>query len=100
MKLLHCSKCNDVRNLVAGSIRKCSCGSSGGIYEDHTNAVLWGPYCRPLAIANEDLAPNGGGAYKAGYTELVRSWWIKYGACDAHEITYTQETPEKYADSE
>jgi hypothetical protein len=52
-----------------------------------------------LALANEDMNPHKHeGPYLAGQTELIRSWWIKRGATDSHEVKYFQDEPEKYAD--
>ena len=99
MKLIHCSRCGDVVTLRTSMVRRCMCGSSGVLYlDDNISAEVWGPYCNPLALANEDLGPMKNGApYRAGTTELIRSWWIKRGATDSHEVKYFMEEPEKYA---
>ena len=97
MKLIHCNKCNDVVKLMTGEVRRCKCGSSGGLYlDDKSSAEVWGPYCNPLAIANEDMKPLEGAPYLAGKTELIRSWWIQRGATDSHEVKYFREEPERY----
>ena len=100
MKLIHCSKCGDVITLRTNLPRRCICGSSGGLYTDQMNATVWGPYCDPLALANEDLKPTVSGApYRAGTTELIRAWWIKRGATDSHEVTYFRDEPEEYKET-
>ena len=97
MKLIHCSKCGDVVKLRVGEVHRCRCGASGGLYTDDTLATIWGPYCNPLALANEDMNPMRGAPYVAGVTELIRAWWIKRGATDSHEVKYFQDEPDEYA---
>src|SRR3990167_7899959 len=88
MKLIHCSHCGDVVRLLVGEVRRCKCGSSGGLYTDNLYATVWGPHCNPLALANEDMNPLSGAPYLANKTELIRSWWIKRGATDSYEVKY------------
>ncbi len=51
MKLIYCTKCQDVVRLVREE-RHCRCGLSAGIYtEDGLNATYSGP-CLPLGFDN------------------------------------------------
>lgn len=54
MKLLYCSSCKDIVNLIQGADRKCYCGASSGRYVNQLDAVLRGP-CVPLGIGNSSL---------------------------------------------
>jgi predicted nucleic acid-binding Zn-ribbon protein len=42
MKLLICTRCNSVFNLVLGETKTCSCGQCGGRYVDQVRAEWWG----------------------------------------------------------
>ena len=51
MKLLFCTKCEDIFRLWIGEIRKCKCGMSQGKYTDNLNAWYSGPTI-PLGFGN------------------------------------------------
>jgi hypothetical protein len=55
MKLLLCAGCNDLFNLRLQQERICSCGQTGGIYTDKSNAEYWGDKAIPLGFDNTSL---------------------------------------------
>lgn len=56
MKLLLCTKCNDVFNLIVEKEKTCSCGATVGQYkEDGLFAWYKGDHAIPLAFHNTDV---------------------------------------------
>lgn len=49
MKLLNCTRCDDVVKLVDGAKRFCECGLSGGFIDGEGTLAVVGP-CRVLTI--------------------------------------------------
>lgn len=54
MKLIHCTNCGFVGNLVSDITRYCDCGRTAGSLKDN-NATYSGEYAVPLAILDESL---------------------------------------------
>ncbi len=54
MKLLLCLNCNDIFNL-SNKKKNCSCGTTGGHYQDDLNAIYWGFHAVPLGFDNSSL---------------------------------------------
>jgi hypothetical protein len=57
MKLLLCVKCSDIVRLELKKFKSCTCGLSGGLYNDSLNATVWGPKDKTfvLGFANGSL---------------------------------------------
>lgn len=52
MKLVYCTRCEDLVRLVLTNWRTCLCGQSGGRYRrDELTAHIFGP-CVPIGIGN------------------------------------------------
>ena len=54
MKLLHCSRCQDIFSMTF-SLKTCSCGKTSGVYIDALNVVYAGKYAICLGIDNQAL---------------------------------------------
>lgn len=54
MKLVFCTKCEDVVRLM-DDYRLCKCGQSGGRYIDDVVAVYFGKHAMPLGFDNPSL---------------------------------------------
>jgi len=54
MKLIYCTKCQDVVRLKQGAVKYCDCTESGGHYVDAINAEIFGP-CVPIGFANKSF---------------------------------------------
>lgn len=55
MKLILCSRCQDVFKLQDFD-RTCKCGKCGGRYLNDLDAVYWGSTALPIGFANSTLA--------------------------------------------
>jgi len=51
MKLVWCTQCKDVVNLIPDKWRRCDCGEAGGRYITNEVAEIFGP-CVPFGISN------------------------------------------------
>ena len=77
MKLLHCTRCNDLMALYEKP-RTCLCGASSGHYTDRINAVVSGP-CRVVGIINGSFkqalkAPERGDGLGVEFTAFIIPW--------------------------
>lgn len=50
MKLLLCVACSDIVKLDVKKFKHCSCGTSGGVYNDEINTTVWGPKDKTFVI--------------------------------------------------
>jgi len=55
MKLVLCTKCQDIVRLMSKGPRWCVCHRSGGQYLDDILAEYWGRWAIPLGINNHSL---------------------------------------------
>jgi len=55
MKLILCTKCQDVVRLIQENERSCECGNCSGQYTDELNAWYKGDTVIPLGFANNTL---------------------------------------------
>ena len=60
MKLIMCTKCNDVYSINSKELRRCYCGATAGKYnEDGKSARIYGDCALPLGMYSEDVLEVG-----------------------------------------
>ena len=86
MKLLFCSDCHDVHELITNVWRKCLCGKSGGQYNRDGMTATIGGRARVFGVGNTFfnelyplLGPDGKKTVREKYFgQETDAWWGEY----------------------